>query len=139
MKITKDKRNKQVRLHGLAKRKRGSRLSGEERTRRDVDSQLFPFNVYEIDWYYQYVSNPGLEGNTLQRKFRRRFWCIYNKFVKHLDKMKRTPLFKQWEDGQTDVFGFRSSPIRLLLLGVLHYLGCGWCCDGLSEQTCNCE
>lgn len=50
--------------------------------------------------------------------------------------MKSSPLFNQWEDGRTDAYGKRSSPIELLLLGVLRYLGRGWCFDDLSEQTC---
>ena len=137
--IAKDESKEQARLHDLAKRKRWSRSSSEERLRRDAGVQIRPFNAYDTGWYYLYVSNPDLEGNQFQRTFQRWFWCSYGIFMKHLDKVKSSPLYKQWEDGQTDLFGRRSSPIELLLLGVLHYLGHVWCFDDLSDQTCICK
>ena len=134
--IAKDESKEQARLNGFAKRKRGSPSPCEERLRRDADGHIRQFNAYDTDWYYRYVSNPDLEGKQFQRKFRRRFRCSYETFLKHLDEVKRSPLFKIWEDGRTDCVGNPSCPIELLLLGVLRYLGRGWCFDDLSEQTC---
>ena len=112
--IAKDESKEQARLHCSDKRKRGSRSSGEERLMRDADGQIRPFNAYDTDWYYRYVSNPDPEDNKFQRKFRRRFRCSYETFTKHLDEVKSSPLFKQWEDGRTDFWG-------VLLLQLSYY------------------
>ena len=70
--IAKDESKEQARLDGFAKRKRASPWPCEERLRRDADGHIRQFNAYDTDWYYQYVSNPDLEGKKFQRKFQRR-------------------------------------------------------------------
>ena len=56
-------------------------------------------------------------------------------YLKHLTEHKESPLFKQWSDDSFDCVGNKSSPIELLLLGTLRYLGRGWTLDDLEEQT----
>ena len=59
----------------------------------------------------------------------------YESYLKHLIEVKESPLFKQWSDDSFDCIGNKSSPIELLLLGALRYLGRGWTLDDLEEQT----
>ena len=58
-------------------------------------------------------------------------------FQKHLEEVKSSKLFKQWSDTSKDCIGGPSSPIELLLLGTLWYLGHGWTFDDLEESTAN--
>ena len=53
-----------------------------------------------------------------------------------MEEVKSSPLFRAWSDSAKDCVGNESSPIELLLLGTLRYLGRGWCLDDLEEQTC---
>ena len=56
--------------------------------------------------------------------------------MKHLEEVTNIPLFNSWDSSRTGCVGVPSLPIELLLLGVLCYLGRGWCFDDLEEQTC---
>lgn len=59
----------------------------------------------------------------------------YKSYLKHLEEVKASPLFSRWRETAKDCTGKRSSPIELLLLGTLRYLGRGWTLDDLEEQT----
>jgi len=50
-----------------------------------------------------------------------------------LNQVKECSLFSRWM--RKDATGRESSPIELLLLGTLQYLGRGWTFDDLEEQT----
>ena len=46
------------------------------------------------------------------------------------------PLFSKWKDGNKNCAGKLASPLPLLLLATLRYLGRGWYCDDCEEHTC---
>jgi hypothetical protein len=48
--------------------------------------------------------------------------------------VKASPLFNAWDETKY-VSGQKPSPVDLLLLGSLHYLGRGWTFDDLDEST----
>ena len=59
----------------------------------------------------------------------------FESFQKHLAQVKANNLFKTWSGNSIDCVGNKASPIELLLLGSLRYLGRGWTLDDLEEQT----
>jgi hypothetical protein len=70
----------------------------------------------------------------LQKKFLRHFRASYDEFKDFVAEAKAPPLFERWEGH--DAAGNPSSPIELLLLGSLRYLGRGWTFDDIEEATC---
>ena len=55
-------------------------------------------------------------------------------FVELCDGIKESDLFLRWTSGK-DATGKNSSPIELLLLGTLRYLGRGFTFDDCEENT----
>ena len=109
----------------------------EPRIFRDpVDGEIKAYGPEHTEWYRIYVEDPNLENLKFRSKFRRRFRCSYNSYTKHLADVKESPLFQTWVDNEVSASGKVSSPIELLVLGALRYLGRGWCFDDLEEQTC---
>jgi DDE superfamily endonuclease len=84
-------------------------------------------------WYLVYVKNPMVEDAKWQKKFRRRFRMPYSEFPGMLDRMRDSGMFKRWYG--TDAVKKPASPIELLLLGALRYLGRGLTFDDLEEYT----
>ncbi len=46
-----------------------------------------------------------------------------------------SPMFEHWREGKLDAFNRPTTPLPLLVLFFLHYLGQGWTFDDLSENT----
>jgi Plant transposon protein len=86
-------------------------------------------------WYNIYVEHPNLDNSRFQRLFRRRFRLPHAQFVELAQSMEESDCFGKWKDGKKDARGVESSPLRLLLLCALRYLGRGWTFDDLSEST----
>ena len=109
----------------------------EQRIYRDpADGSIKQYGPYDTEWYRQYVEDLQVDNLKFRKKFRRHFRCSYLSFKKHLEEVKGSKLFKAWADRAHDCVGSASSPIELLLLGALRYIGRGWCFDDLEEQTC---
>lgn len=68
-------------------------------------------------------------------KFRRRFRLPYDQYVELLNELETSDHFKRWRKGNTDRCGKEASPLSLLLLGALRYLGRGWTFDDIEEAT----
>jgi hypothetical protein len=100
-----------------------------------IDGSLKPFGPKNTAWYNDYVDSPNVTCRKFQRKFRKRFRMSYPTFLKHLNEVKDHHLFKSWSETSKSCIGDPPSPIELLLLGTLRYLGRGWTLDDLEEQT----
>jgi hypothetical protein len=89
----------------------------------------------ETVWYYAYArgTHPPPDGSKLALKFRRRFRMPYASFVDFLHKVRSADEFGRWL--RKDAVGDDCSPIGLLLLGALRYLGRGLTFDDLEEYT----
>ena len=82
-----------------------------------------------------YIESPDLENDRFQKRFRLRFRLPYNSFKELLSMAEQSPLFDRWKDGRCDVVDSESTPLSLLILCGLRYLGRGWTFDDLSENT----
>jgi hypothetical protein len=86
-------------------------------------------------WYLLYV-NPSLsnlENKKFHAKFRRRFRLPYENYEELLADLSNSGKFKRWQSA--DAVGRPSSPLALMLLGALRYLGRGWTFDDVEEAT----
>mmetsp|Transcript_18952 Transcript_18952/g.32615 ORF Transcript_18952/g.32615 Transcript_18952/m.32615 type:complete len:198 (-) Transcript_18952:120-713(-) len=88
----------------------------------------------ESAWWTMYVNNVVIrEEKHYQDKFRVRFRCPYENYLTLVQDCKEDGNFSRWQG--TDCTGKNSSPIELLVLGSLRYLGRGWTFDDLEEST----
>lgn len=98
---------------------------------------LYPKQTF---WYKLYVVCPNLDSPKFQKKFRRRFRLPYGSYKQLLQAVVAAedddgiPFFRAWMS--FDATGKPSSPIELLLLGSLRYLGRGFTFDDIEEATC---
>ena len=98
------------------------------------DGPLEVITPQESCWYGMYVSNLYIEqSEKLRAKFRSQFRLPYPNYNELLDAVQVDPLFVRWCGEKRN--GKKSSPIELLLLGSLRYLGRGWTFDNIEEST----
>ena len=89
-------------------------------------------------WWIEYVENPDLEYDKWHHLFRRRFRLPYDSFQSLLLVVETDPngYFDRWCAGsESEKKRTKTSPIELLLLGSLRYLGRGLTFDDISECT----
>ena len=59
----------------------------------------------------------------------------YKSFLRHMHEVKQCTLFKSWSAGSRDAAGNASTPLEILVLGALRYLGRAVTFDELEEHT----
>ena len=103
--------------------------------RRDTeDGPLEIIPPQESLWYRFYVKHYYINKDVkLQKAFCLRFCLPYEQYLDLVQQVKSNELFDRW-------CGFKSnnkkvSPVELLVLGSLCYLGCGWIFDDCEEST----
>ena len=102
----------------------------------DQDGSRRPILPRQTFWYSVYVSAPDLENPQFHQLFRLRFRLPYAQFRQLNDRLETEASFLRWHDGKINPWSrVQSTPISLLLLTSLHYLGRGWTFDDLSENT----
>ncbi len=85
-------------------------------------------------WYRFHVQNFYIsEDAKLQKAFRLRFCLQYNQYRELVQLGQSNELFDRW-------CGYKSNnkkvtPVELLVLGSLRYLGRGWTFDDIEEST----
>ncbi len=116
---------------GKVKRRAPRRVFGRKSSE-DAPLEVIP--PEQSSWYVMYVSNFFLgEDDRSLKKFRQRFRLPYESYLDLLDAIKRHPLFDRWCAKKAN--NKKSSPIELLILGALRYLGRGWTFDDIEEST----
>jgi hypothetical protein len=101
----------------------------------DKNGRTVPLTPKFSTWYITYVSHPRTDCPHFQRLFQRRFRLPHQQFLELVAECKSaTTRFKQWSDSK-DSAGAASSPLELMVLGALRYLGRGWTFDDLYKAT----
>ena len=59
----------------------------------------------------------------------------YKCFQELVQMVEISPLFYRWSEGKNDAVRRPATPLSLLVLCVLRYIGLGWTLDDLSENT----
>jgi hypothetical protein len=114
-------------------RKQRSCFRNQINLQRLEDGTIIPVEPTGSTWYIAYVLSPSLDDPKFVERFRRRFRCKYSSYLTILELVKDCPMFDRWK--RTDAAGRSPSPIELLILGSLWYLGRGWSFDDLEEAT----
>lgn len=86
----------------------------------------------ETVWYKLYVAGPMSEDDEWNKKFRKRFRLPYQCFLDLVDEAAENKWFPRWAKASEPK---KSSPLELMILGALRYLGRGWTFDDLEEST----
>lgn len=98
-----------------------------------IANRLTPFMS---QWYIYYIQNAPSQDHRFLCKFRRRFRVPYDYFLELSAELEEREEFRPWWTGVTDGLGKPSTPITLLVLTFLRYIGRAWTLDDLSENTC---
>ena len=97
-----------------------------------IANRLTPFMS---QWYIYYIQNAPSQDHRFLCKFRRRFRVPYDYFLELSAELEEREEFRPWWTGVTDGLGKPSTPITLLVLTFLRYIGRAWTLDDLSENT----
>jgi hypothetical protein len=92
-----------------------------------------PMRPDESSWFCLYVKNLST-SNRFLKKFRRWFPLPYQQYLELFRDAIEGEWFPRWTSSK-DAFGKPSSPLELLILGALRYLGRGWTFDDCEEST----
>lgn len=101
--------------------------------RRTENGELEEIPPTESMWYSQYVSTPNVSSKRFQQKFCRRFRLPFSAFNDFVAYIKDGNYLPQWMG--CNAAGKPASPIELMILGALRYLGRGWTFDDNEEAT----
>ena len=102
--------------------------------RKDVDGNITRIHPHTSTWYLMYVDNALIsEDSDLRRQFRNRFRMPYESYLELIEMCREDKHFRRW--CAQKINNKQSSPIELLLLGSLRYLGRGWTFDDIEEST----
>ena len=99
---------------------------------RDDDDSLRELTPKDTLWYLLYVHTPP-RNDRLRRQFRLRFRMPYDTFVSMCGDLTNHEMFDIYN--KYDAVGDKASDIRLLLLGVLRYIGRAWTLDDVEEAN----
>ena len=85
-------------------------------------------------WYRFYVQNYYIyEDAKLQKAFRHRFRLPYEQYLELVQQVQSNELFDRWCGSKSN--NKKVSPVELLVLGSLCYLGNGWTFGDIEEST----
>ena len=101
----------------------------------DDDGNLCTMTPTNTFWYIYYIANGNAMDTQAKEKFRRRFRLPYKQFCELLNLLEEDERFRRWWKGLCNNAGAAASPLSLLLLGSLRYLGRGWTFDDIEEST----
>ena len=101
--------------------------------KRTEDGELVSILPTESTWYTQYIDCPQVNDSRFLSKFRYRFRLPYDSFVEFVQVAKNENWFPRWMG--CDATGKPASPVELLILGSLRYLGRGCTFDDTEEST----
>jgi len=101
--------------------------------RRTENGELEEILPTQSLWYILYVESANVTCNRFQNKFRRRFRMPHSSFLELVADAKANNWFPTWMG--SNCAGKKSSPLELMILGSLRYLGRGWTFDDCEEAT----
>ena len=102
---------------------------------RDGLGDVVPLSPKMSVWYLTYVQDPSYDNINFLHKFRRRFRSSYPAYLSLLDNVRSDAGEKYFSRWTVETPYQKQSPVELLLLGALRYLGRGWTFDDLEEVT----
>ena len=106
---------------------------GKKFMRMDANGTVSRIYPHTSTWQLMYVDNQLiLTDDTLQKQFRNRFRMPYACYLELVEMCREDRNFRRWCAQKKTK---QPSPIELLVLGLLRYLGRGWTFDDIEEST----
>ena len=100
----------------------------------DDDGSVRPVLPRQKVWYSTYVLKPDLGDPKFHELFRRRFRLSHAQFLELGERLEAHEIFVWWHAGKVNPFTNKPpTPIPLLLLTALRYLGRGMNFDDVAE------
>ncbi|KAI2507317.1 Plant transposon protein [Fragilaria crotonensis] len=102
---------------------------------------VVPMTARHSLWWILYIQDPKVDCPQWNKVFRKQFRLPYQSFLDLLAMIKKDgehcDFFERWHEERPDkqFRKIKASPIELLLLGSLRYLGRGWTFDALEESA----
>ena len=84
--------------------------------------------------FIMYIGCPHLDNPPFHVVFRRRFRMPYSSFQDLVSFAQDHALFERWREGKVDALNQPTTPLPLLILCALRYIGRGWTFDDLTEN-----
>ena len=81
----------------------------------------------DTTWYKIYIKNPVLD-DSFKKQFQNNFWVPYDCFLWMVNDSNEDDCYSRWH-------GSKTTPMSLLILGTLRYLGQGWTFKCVEENT----
>ena len=104
--------------------------------KRNEDRELEEIKPKDSWWYILYVACPQTHCRRFLKKFRRHFRLPYNEFTGLVERARSENWIPRWTAAkENSIGGIKSSPLKLLVLGSLRYLGRGFTFDDCEEAT----
>ena len=100
----------------------------------DNDGNLCTITPTKTLWYICYILNGNEMDTRSKEKFCKRFRLPYKQFFQLLNLLGEDERFWWWWKGSCDCSCMIASPLSLLLLGAVCYLGRGWMFDTKQEN-----
>jgi DDE superfamily endonuclease len=116
-------------------KKKRARREGVITVTDPLTGETRPMDPKETVWYNMYLAHPRPDNPKFQKSFRNRFRMPYESFLGLLSRLEESVLFDRWRSGARDAWGKSASPLGLLLLCGLRYLGRGWTMDDCAENS----
>lgn len=102
--------------------------------RKDAAGNITRIYPHTSTWYFMYVDNALIKDDLdLRRQFRNRFRMTYECYLELIEMCREDKHFRRWCARKSN--NKQSSPVELLILGSLRYLGRGWTFDDIEEST----
>jgi hypothetical protein len=122
--------------------KKRRRLKGVMYTRL-ANGDIQQLSPLQSTWYNLYCRGEEIGTSLIPgfaEKFRKRFRMPYGSYLDLVtlcqeDSMRDNGHLKRWQPGKASVEGKPCTPLELLVLTALRYLGRGWTFDDLEEST----
>ncbi len=85
-------------------------------------------------WYCFYFCNFYIDEDAkLQKAFQTCFCLPYHQYLELVEMVHKDKLFDRWCEFKQN--NKKVSPVELLVLGSLRYLGCGWTFNNCKESA----
>jgi hypothetical protein len=95
-----------------------------------------PFTPKRLLWYNIYVAHPDVDNESFSKKFWIRFSLTHQQqFIELVEALEMENSSRHWQKGNMSSNKKESTPLSLLVLCILCYLGRGWTFDELSGNT----
>lgn len=122
-----------IRSRGTLRRRREREEGEEDRPKAKKTRERYAKDDPKSSTWYKYYVSRTVTGKRSLKAFRRRFRLPFKAYQQLVRDAREGAWFPNTE--RKDACGIPGTPLELLVLGALRYLGRGWTFDDIAEAT----